>query len=82
MTLEYWKSISKDLMSIMSSGEDEDCMNLLSLSYTHLPACLKPCLLYMGIFHEDQEVHVSELIKLWVAEGFIKRNEVESLELT
>ncbi|KAL9170566.1 hypothetical protein ABFS82_04G153500 [Erythranthe guttata] len=34
----------------------------------------------MAIFPEDDDIHVSGLIKLWVAEGFIKPNESQSLE--
>ncbi|KAH6758342.1 hypothetical protein C2S51_018577 [Perilla frutescens var. frutescens] len=77
---EYWESVVRDMNSILKSDEDELCLNLLSLSYSHLPAHLKPCFLYMGILQEDQEIHVSRLIKLFVAEGFLKPNEVQSLE--
>ncbi|KAL7115046.1 hypothetical protein ACP275_04G159600 [Erythranthe tilingii] len=81
-TREYWKGIAKDLISILNLGEDDDCLNILSLSYTHLPVHLKPCLLYMGFCVEDTENYVNELIKLWVAEGFIKLNAIQSLEET
>ncbi|KAL7153239.1 hypothetical protein ABFS83_04G153400 [Erythranthe nasuta] len=80
MTQEYWKYIAKDLISILNYGEDENCLSILSLSYNYLPAHLKPCFLYMGIFPEDDVIRVSQLIELWVAEGFIKSNESQSLE--
>ncbi|XP_012853770.1 PREDICTED: putative late blight resistance protein homolog R1B-16 [Erythranthe guttata] len=48
--------------------------------YTHLPVHLKPCFLYMGIFPEDHIIRDSHMIKLWVAEGFIKPNKSQSLE--
>ncbi|KAL7115034.1 hypothetical protein ACP275_04G159100 [Erythranthe tilingii] len=79
-TQKYWKNIAKDLTSILNSGEDENCLSILSLSYTYLPAHLKPCFLYMGIFPEDRKIFVSRLIKLWVAEGFIKSNQSQSWE--
>ncbi|EYU24356.1 hypothetical protein MIMGU_mgv1a022056mg [Erythranthe guttata] len=79
-TREYWESVGKKLISMLNSGKDEDCLNILSLSYTHLPAHLKPCFLYMGIFPEDHEIRVSRLIKLWVVEGFIKLNKFQDLE--
>ncbi|KAI3464076.1 hypothetical protein Pfo_020739 [Paulownia fortunei] len=80
LTQEYWENFAKDVNSILSSGEDEHCMNILSLSYSHLPAHLKPCFLYIGIFPEDYEIRVSRLIKLWVAEGFLKPNKAQNLE--
>ncbi|KAL9170545.1 hypothetical protein ABFS82_04G151800 [Erythranthe guttata] len=79
-TQKYWKNISKNLISILNSGKDENCLSILSLSYNYLPAHLKPCFLYMGIFPEDDVIRVSRLIELWVAEGFIKSNESQSLE--
>ncbi|KAL8056991.1 hypothetical protein ABFX02_04G154600 [Erythranthe guttata] len=80
MTQKYWKNIAKDLNSFLNSGEDENCSSILSLSYTYLPAHLKPCFLYMAIFPEDHKILVSRLTKLWVAEGFIKSKESQSLE--
>ncbi|KAL9170595.1 hypothetical protein ABFS82_04G155300 [Erythranthe guttata] len=79
-TQEYWKIISKDLISNLNLEQDENCSSILSLSYTYLPPHLKPCFLYMEIFPEDDMIHVSKLIKLWVAEGFIKPNKAQSLE--
>lgn len=82
MTQEHWENISKDINSIFDNIGEEYKKNLdvLSLSYNHLPAHLKPCFLYMGIFPEDHEVDVSQLIRLWVAEGFVKPNKTQSPE--
>ena len=67
----------------MKSDDDEDhCLDLLSLSYTHLPVHLKPCFLYMGILEEDERIDVSQIIKLFVAEGFLRPNKIQSLEET
>jgi hypothetical protein len=48
------------------------CLDILALSYNHLPLRLKPCFLYFGIFPEDFEIPVRKLIQLWIAEGFIQ----------
>ncbi|KAL9170597.1 hypothetical protein ABFS82_04G155500 [Erythranthe guttata] len=80
MTQKYWKNIARDIHSILNSGEDKNCSSILSLSYTYLPPHLKPCFLYMSIFPEDEKISVSQLIKLWVAEGFIRSNKSQSLE--
>ncbi|XP_027182304.1 putative late blight resistance protein homolog R1B-17 [Coffea eugenioides] len=55
-------------------------MDILQLSYMHLPDYLKACLLYFGSFLEDEDFPVSKLIRLWIAEGFIRQTVVCSLE--
>ncbi|KAL7153387.1 hypothetical protein ABFS83_04G165300 [Erythranthe nasuta] len=77
-TQEYWENISQNMNSILDSEEQN--LDILSLSYRELPAHLKPCFLYTGIFPEDYEIHLSELSKLWIAEGFIKPSKNKSLE--
>jgi hypothetical protein len=49
-----------------------ECRDILALSYTYLPRRLQPCFLYIGAYPEDFEIPVKELIKLWIAEGFIQ----------
>ncbi|XP_057800214.1 putative late blight resistance protein homolog R1C-3 [Salvia miltiorrhiza] len=72
LTLEYWEHIEENLSSIVNSENDEYWLRVLKLSYDHLPAYLKPCFLYMGVFEEDEEIRVVELMRLWVSEGFLK----------
>ncbi|XP_047978959.1 putative late blight resistance protein homolog R1B-16 [Salvia hispanica] len=56
--------------------------SILSLTYNHLTPHLRKCFLYMAAFPQDYDIHASELIKLWVAEGFMEcRNESESVEM-
>lgn len=52
----------------------------LDLSYQNLPPYLKPCFLYLGVFSEDEEIQVSKLTWLWIAEGFIKPHTGKTLE--
>ncbi|XP_042051719.1 putative disease resistance RPP13-like protein 3 [Salvia splendens] len=59
---------------------EEQCSNILSLSYNHLPIYLELCFLYMGAFPEDYKINGSRLISLWIAEGFVKSNGGKSLE--
>ncbi|XP_042047598.1 putative late blight resistance protein homolog R1A-10 [Salvia splendens] len=76
---DVWEQISTDVKaSIVKS--DERFSNILSLSYNHLPICLKPCFLYMGAFPEDNEIKGSRLMSLWIGEGFVKSNGDKSLE--
>ncbi|KAL0441041.1 UNVERIFIED_CONTAM: ToMV susceptible protein tm-2 [Sesamum radiatum] len=72
MTQEYWDVVAENLNSFANSEDNEHCLKILSLSYSNLPIHLKLCFLYMGVFGEDKEIKVSELAKLWVAEGLLK----------
>ncbi|KAL0397280.1 UNVERIFIED_CONTAM: Disease resistance protein RPP13 [Sesamum calycinum] len=76
---DVWEHIAKNVSSVATSNDDQ-CLKILYMSYNYLPHHLKPCFLYMGIFPEDYEIRVSKLIKLWVAEGFLKPITSQSLE--
>ncbi|XP_057796834.1 putative late blight resistance protein homolog R1B-8 [Salvia miltiorrhiza] len=78
-TVGLWEDVAKNIKSISNSTEKQEILDVLSLSYSHLPSLLKPCLLYMGIFREDHEIR-ARIIKLWVAEGFIKPKRAQMLE--
>ncbi|KAI3454951.1 hypothetical protein Pfo_011614 [Paulownia fortunei] len=71
-TRQYWEYIAENVRSFIKLENDGHCLKLLYLSYSHLPTHLKPYFLYMGIFSEDSNIRVSRLIRLWVAEGFLK----------
>ncbi|XP_057767419.1 putative late blight resistance protein homolog R1A-10 [Salvia miltiorrhiza] len=82
MTREYWESVDANVTSAINYGNDDKCMKILSLSYSHLPIHIKPCFLYLSVFPADFTVRVSKLVKLWVAEGFIKAVSNKTLEET
>ncbi|XP_027069505.1 putative late blight resistance protein homolog R1A-3 [Coffea arabica] len=58
----------------------DHCMNVLELSYRHLPEYLKPCFLYFAAFPEDTEIPSWRLMSLWIAEGFVQKSVIKSLE--
>ncbi|XP_020547955.1 putative late blight resistance protein homolog R1B-17 [Sesamum indicum] len=78
--LEHWESVAKSINSFSNLEYNDRCLKILSLSYDNLPIHLKPCFLYMRMFPEDDEIKASELIKLWVAEGFLKPSRAKTLE--
>ncbi|XP_020547935.1 putative late blight resistance protein homolog R1A-10 isoform X2 [Sesamum indicum] len=79
-TCDYWEYIVENLSSIVSLEDNERCLRILYTSYHQLPVHLKPCFLYMRVFPEDREIRVSQIIKLWVAEGFLKPISGKSME--
>ncbi|KAL8061712.1 hypothetical protein ABFX02_02G103100 [Erythranthe guttata] len=73
-----WNEVAGNLSSKISRDSNM-CMNILELSYKHLPAHLKPCFLYFGAFPEDSEIPVGKLTSLWIAEGFILEEDQKSV---
>ncbi|KAK4408419.1 putative disease resistance protein [Sesamum angolense] len=74
-----WECIAEDVKTAATNGGDL-FMEILSLSYNSLPHHLKACFLYTGVFPEDYEIFVTQLIKLWIAEGFVKPPTPKSFE--
>ncbi|XP_057757340.1 putative late blight resistance protein homolog R1B-12 [Arachis stenosperma] len=71
---DAWEEI-KNLLPYWSVAEDkegEEMMKILKYSYDDLSEKMKPCFLYLGVFPEDEEIPVRDLILLWISEDFIK----------
>lgn len=70
---EQWEYIRNSLGTSHGENPTLDGMRkILNLSYTNLPHCIKACFLYVGIYPEDFTIKKDDLIKLWVAEGFVR----------
>ncbi|PHU13385.1 hypothetical protein BC332_14590 [Capsicum chinense] len=69
--IEDWKSVAKDVKSFVTNDPDKRCSRVLGWSYNHLTRDLKACLLHFGIFPEDSEIPVKNLMRSWMAEGFL-----------
>ncbi|XP_075672676.1 putative disease resistance RPP13-like protein 3 [Castanea sativa] len=71
-TRRIWEKYIGHVNSYLTEDKS-GCMDILALSYNHLPRRLKSCFLYFGIYPEDFEIPVRQLIRLWIAEGFIRQ---------
>ena len=62
-------------------SEKRDILQVLRLSYYHLPSHLKRCFSYCALFPKDYEFEKKELVLLWMAEGLIHRSEGDELQM-
>ncbi|PRQ30722.1 putative P-loop containing nucleoside triphosphate hydrolase, leucine-rich repeat domain, L [Rosa chinensis] len=70
-SFESWGLSYRDLPSPLRSWE---------LSYRDLPSQLKSCFLYFSVFPEDYSIKREKLIRLWIAEGFVKPEGRKTME--
>ena len=67
-----WLSFQNDKMWDLLDDDNSDILQLLKLSFYHLPtSSLKLCFLYCSIFPKDDEIKKEEVIRCWIAQGFI-----------
>ncbi|XP_073127927.1 putative late blight resistance protein homolog R1A-3 [Henckelia pumila] len=76
--LEFWMEVCVRLDSYV--GNSQQIMDILALSYEHLPRHLRCCFLYFRALPEDSDVLVNRLIWLWIAEGFVHPVEEKVIE--
>ncbi|KAF8666394.1 hypothetical protein HU200_053501 [Digitaria exilis] len=79
--VDPWKKIFKSLGSELDTNPNLNWMrHVLSLSYNDLDHELKTCLLYLASYPEDYKIERSDLLKKWIAEGFIRERRGLELE--
>lgn len=67
-----WESINNSLGAKFATKPIlEEMRGILNLSYTHLPIHLRPCFLYLGMYPEDRLIIRDDLVRQWIAEGFV-----------
>ncbi|EMS53151.1 Disease resistance RPP8-like protein 3 [Triticum urartu] len=54
--------------------------SILNLSYMNLPLHLRTCFLYLGMYPEDYEIQRDDLVRKWIAEGFVSNLHGANLE--
>ncbi|PHT39443.1 hypothetical protein CQW23_23016 [Capsicum baccatum] len=78
MEESWWNKVKDGLLDYLDPESEAYSRATMQLSFDNLSDCLKPCLLYMGMFQEDSRIRVSKLVSLWIAEGFVQ--DIESAE--
>ncbi|XP_059431121.1 putative disease resistance protein RGA4 [Corylus avellana] len=81
-----WQQIQRnEIWEIENQNPAADTLNvmgLLKLSYNHLPSYLKRCFEYCSLFPKSHVFYKAELVKLWMAEGFIESLGRDTMEET
>ncbi|XP_031127301.1 disease resistance protein RPM1-like [Ipomoea triloba] len=74
--IKEWERFQQSLNIQLVEGNDmmKNMKNILSLSYYDLPYYLKYCFLYLCVFPEDIIIQKKQVIRLWIAEGFVREN--------
>ncbi|OEL14087.1 Disease resistance protein RPM1 [Dichanthelium oligosanthes] len=66
-----WRQMYNELPCELE--KDDQVQGILNLSYYDLPSDLRNCFLYCSLFPEDYHFSKDDLVRLWVAEGFVGR---------
>ncbi|XP_073039242.1 disease resistance protein RPM1-like [Primulina eburnea] len=77
---EDWKILERTIGLELEGDYLKRLNKLLSLSYYDLPYYLKACFLYLSIFPEDYLLEKWELIRIWIAEGFVEPKDGKTRE--
>ncbi|KAK9231806.1 hypothetical protein WN943_022046 [Citrus x changshan-huyou] len=86
-SIKEWQSVlDSDMWNLDSeickrAGVGYECLSPLLLSYFDLSPALKKCFLYCSIFPKNYEIEKDRLIKLWMAQGYLKSQESKDMEL-
>ncbi|XP_075641260.1 disease resistance protein RPM1-like [Castanea sativa] len=79
--VDEWDMIKRSLADELKENPRLSSMDkILSLSYNDLPYHLKSCFLYFSIFPKNHVIDQMRLIRLWIAEGFVRTKKGMTLE--
>ncbi|MQL95890.1 hypothetical protein Taro_028561 [Colocasia esculenta] len=77
---EEWNKILESEVWNATINLEGSIIPILRLSYQHLPAPLKRCFRYCSLFPKDYVFDRNRIIRMWMAQGYIKTNRRELME--
>ncbi|KAL9463498.1 hypothetical protein AB3S75_001329 [Citrus x aurantiifolia] len=77
---EEWQSILDSELWKVEEFEN-DLFGPLLMSFNDLPSRIKRCLTFCAVFPKDWDIKKDELIKLWMAQGYITPKENKEMEI-
>lgn len=79
--IDEWEKVDRSVGAEFQGNDKLKSMSkILSLSFNDLPYNLKSCFMYFSMFPEDYLIERSRLIRFWIAEGFVLKQEGRTLE--
>uniref|UniRef100_A0A5B6YSD2 Putative disease resistance protein RGA2-like n=1 Tax=Davidia involucrata TaxID=16924 RepID=A0A5B6YSD2_DAVIN len=78
-TVEDWQNVLDSKTWELEEAES-DLFPPLLLSYYDLPSALKRCFLYCAFFPKDHKMETDNLIKLWMAQGYLSPRKGTEIE--
>ncbi|KAL5730358.1 hypothetical protein ACHQM5_003188 [Ranunculus cassubicifolius] len=69
-----WETVRDNDVWRLPQNEN-DIMPVLRLSYNHLPYSLKQCFAYLALAPKSWDYGKNDLIRLWIAHGFVRLSE-------
>ncbi|KAF9671832.1 hypothetical protein SADUNF_Sadunf12G0090000 [Salix dunnii] len=84
-TREEWEDVlSSELWGLDEVDKDKvekEIFLSLLLSYYDLPSVVRQCFLYCAMFPKDYNMRKNELVKMWMAQGYLKETPSRDMEV-
>ncbi|XP_020596732.1 putative disease resistance RPP13-like protein 1, partial [Phalaenopsis equestris] len=71
------KILESNVLTVESEPSRNNILPIFILSFTFLPQPLQNCFTFCGIFPEDHWFHKDDLVRMWIALGFIQESSIE-----
>ncbi|XP_020588465.1 putative disease resistance protein RGA3 [Phalaenopsis equestris] len=74
----FWlKVLESNVVIVEPEPSRNNILLILKLSFTFLPQPLQNCFAFCGVFPQDHEFNKDDLVRIWIALGFIQESSIE-----